>query len=126
MKVLHSFYYCIFMALADMTDSMHRDLDDIGATDIGVQPLNKLPYGRIDTSKAKFGDGVIFLTYSSLISSSDKVRVQQRTHTMHGRRTRQIKLTCSLILSHRHILTCSTLSGVHTFGPVSGVVRPRL
>lgn len=51
-----------------------RDLDDIGATDIAIQPLNKLPYGRIDASKAKFGDGVIFLTYSSLISSSDKVR----------------------------------------------------
>ena len=51
-----------------------RDLDDIGASDIAVQPLNKLPYGKIDSCKPKFSDGVIFLTYSSLISSSDKVR----------------------------------------------------
>lgn len=59
---------------------LRRDLDDIGATDIAVQPLNKLPYGKIDpSSKAKFGDGVIFLTYSSLISSSDKVRIATRT-----------------------------------------------
>ena len=60
--------------------TLHRDLDDIGATDIVVQPLNKLPYGRIDASKAKFGDGVIFLTYSSLISSSDKVRSMGSSH----------------------------------------------
>lgn len=113
--------------LAEMTDAMHRDLDDIGATDIAVQPLNKLPYGRIDTSKAKFGDGVIFLTYSSLISSSDKVRVQQRSYTMNGQHDHQIKLILSsLNLLHRHILKSSSLSGVHTSGPARGVVRPRL
>ena len=54
--------------------SLCRDLDDIGASEIAVQPLNKLPYGKIDSCKPKFSDGVIFLTYSSLISSSDKVR----------------------------------------------------
>ena len=59
-----------------LTDSplLCRDLDDIGASEIAVQPLNKLPYGKIDSCKPKFSDGVIFLTYSSLISSSDKVR----------------------------------------------------
>jgi P-loop containing NTP hydrolase pore-1 len=47
-----------------------RDLDDVGAPDIAVQPLNKLPYGSLN---GKVAEGVIFLTYSSLISSSEKV-----------------------------------------------------
>ena len=57
-----------------------RDLDDIGASEIAIQPLNKLPYGKIDSCKPKFSDGVIFLTYSSLISSSDKVCLRSMLH----------------------------------------------
>lgn len=44
----------------------------MGAQDIVVQPLNKLPYGSLSS---KVAEGVIFLTYSSLISSSEKVRM---------------------------------------------------
>lgn len=47
-----------------------RDLDDVGAAHIGVVPLNKQPYGQLSD---RFTEGVIFLTYSSLTSSSDKV-----------------------------------------------------
>lgn len=44
----------------------------MGAEDIVVQPLNKMPYGSLN---GKIAEGVVFLTYSSLISSSDKVRL---------------------------------------------------
>ena len=42
----------------------------MGGTDIGVVALNKQPYGPLVD---KVPEGVVFLTYSSLISSSDKV-----------------------------------------------------
>ena len=71
---------------------MRRDLDDIGATDIAVQPLNKLPYGRIDASKAKFSEGVMFLTYASLISSSDKVCSHGTTRTRNTLYTAPMRL----------------------------------
>jgi hypothetical protein len=35
--------------------------------------LNKLPYGKLDSAKVGIKEGVIFLTYSSLIASSDRV-----------------------------------------------------
>ena len=47
-----------------------RDLDDVGGTNISVVALNKLPYGSLSE---RVQEGVVFLTYSSLISSSDKV-----------------------------------------------------
>ncbi len=42
----------------------------MGGTDISVVALNKLPYGPLSE---RVQEGVVFLTYSSLISSSDKV-----------------------------------------------------
>ena len=41
------------------------DLDDIGAQDIPHYLLSKVPYGKIT-----YDEGVMFATYSSLISSS--------------------------------------------------------
>ncbi|XP_024977453.1 protein FORGETTER 1 isoform X5 [Cynara cardunculus var. scolymus] len=51
-----------------------RDLDDVGATCIEVHALNKLPYSKLDSKSVGIRDGVVFLTYSSLIASSEKGR----------------------------------------------------
>lgn len=69
---LHDIFCCINhipFRLPTVSEN-YRDLDDVGAQDIVVQPLNKLPYGSLN---GKIAEGVIFLTYSSLISSSEKV-----------------------------------------------------
>ena len=39
-----------------------------------VHPLNKLPYGKLDSKAVGVKEGVLFLTYSSLIASSEKGR----------------------------------------------------
>ena len=41
---------------------------------IAVHPLNKLPYSKLDSKTVNVKDGVIFLTYSSLIASSERGR----------------------------------------------------
>jgi P-loop containing NTP hydrolase pore-1 len=64
---------------SDLRFDARRDLDDVGATDIDVHPLNKLPYGRLDGAKSRVAAGVVFLTYASLISASDKVRPPMQT-----------------------------------------------
>ena len=35
----------------DLRIDSRRDLDDVGATDIPLHPLNKLPYGQLDSEK---------------------------------------------------------------------------
>ena len=57
---------------ADLAVDATRDLTDIGATDIVVSNITKLPGGVEHLDKAKDGkkDGVIFATYSALSSSS--------------------------------------------------------
>lgn len=57
---------------ADLKFDARRDLDDAGAPDIVVHPLNKLPYGKLAGHKIGVKDGVIFSTYSSLVSASDR------------------------------------------------------
>lgn len=39
-----------------------------------VHALNKLPYSKLDSKAVGIKDGVVFLTYSSLIASSEKGR----------------------------------------------------
>ncbi|KAL0867356.1 hypothetical protein Bca101_046474 [Brassica carinata] len=39
-----------------------------------VNPLNKLPYSKLDSKNVGVKDGVVFLTYNSLIASSEKGR----------------------------------------------------
>lgn len=39
-----------------------------------VHALNKLPYSKLDSKAVGIKDGVLFLTYSSLIASSEKGR----------------------------------------------------
>lgn len=39
-----------------------------------MHPLNKQPYSKLDSKTNNIMDGVIFLTYSSLIASSEKGR----------------------------------------------------
>ena len=39
-----------------------------------MHPLNKLPYGKLDSKAVGVKEGVLFLTYSSLIASSEKGR----------------------------------------------------
>ncbi|XP_030965432.1 protein FORGETTER 1 isoform X3 [Quercus lobata] len=51
-----------------------RDLDDVGANCIEVHALNKLPYSKLDSKSVGVKEGVVFLTYSSLIASSEKGR----------------------------------------------------
>ncbi|CAI5485719.1 unnamed protein product, partial [Closterium sp. Naga37s-1] len=65
----------------DLRFDARRDLDDIGATDIPVHALNKLPYGKLDSKANKIKEGVLFLTYSTLIASAEnrRSRLQQIT-----------------------------------------------
>ena len=57
---------------ADLKFDAQRDLDDAGAVDIELHALNKLPYGKLAGQKINIQEGVMFLTYSSLVSSSDR------------------------------------------------------
>ncbi|CAI0555414.1 unnamed protein product [Linum tenue] len=59
---------------SDLKFDARRDLDDMGAPFIEVHALNKLPYAKLDSKSVGVKDGVVFLTYSSLIASSEKGR----------------------------------------------------
>lgn len=59
---------------SDLKFDARRDLDDVGATCVEVHALNKLPYSKLDSKSVGVMEGVIFLTYSSLIASSEKGR----------------------------------------------------
>lgn len=39
-----------------------------------MNPLNKLPYSKLDSKNVGIKEGVVFLTYNSLIASSEKGR----------------------------------------------------
>lgn len=59
---------------SDLKFDARRDLDDVGATCMEVHALNKLPYSKLDSKSVGVKEGVVFLTYSSLIASSEKGR----------------------------------------------------
>ena len=60
---------------ADLKLDAERDLKDIGASQIKVHALNKLKYAKISsTENGKIKKGVIFSTYSSLISESTSAK----------------------------------------------------
>ncbi|CAL0333656.1 unnamed protein product [Lupinus luteus] len=59
---------------SDLKFDARRDLDDVGATCIEVHALNKLPYGKLDSKSIGVREGVVFMTYNSLIASSEKGR----------------------------------------------------
>ncbi|KAI6691687.1 hypothetical protein NL676_028515 [Syzygium grande] len=59
---------------SDLKYDAGRDLDDVGATCVEVHALNKLPYSKLDSKSVGVREGVVFLTYSSLIASSEKGR----------------------------------------------------
>ncbi|KAI3755989.1 hypothetical protein L1987_55800 [Smallanthus sonchifolius] len=59
---------------SDLKFDARRDLDDVGATCIEVHALNKLSYSKLDSKSVGITEGVVFLTYSSLIASSEKGR----------------------------------------------------
>lgn len=65
---------------ADLKIDARRDLDDVGATDLPLHALNKLPYGKMSSvnfikkAKVDVTEGVMFLTYNALTSSADNGR----------------------------------------------------
>ncbi|KAG6605360.1 Protein FORGETTER 1, partial [Cucurbita argyrosperma subsp. sororia] len=59
---------------SDLKYDARRDLDDVGAACIEVHALNKLPYSKLDSKSVGIREGVVFLTYSSLIASSERGR----------------------------------------------------
>ncbi|KAF0930629.1 hypothetical protein E2562_033825 [Oryza meyeriana var. granulata] len=59
---------------SDLKYDARRDLDDVGAKCVQVHPLNKLPYSKLDSKAIGIKNGVIFVTYSSLIASSERGR----------------------------------------------------
>ncbi|KAK1609385.1 hypothetical protein QYE76_033058 [Lolium multiflorum] len=64
---------------SDLKYDARRDLDDVGAKCVEVHALNKLPYSKLDSKAIGITNGVVFVTYSSLIASSEKgySRLQQ-------------------------------------------------
>lgn len=58
---------------ADLKHDARRDLDDVGACYVDLHPLNKIPYTALRSKKCGVENGVVFLTYSTLISSTEKV-----------------------------------------------------
>lgn len=58
---------------ADLKHDARRDLDDVNATDIPVHPLSKLSYGKMSSGGSRLVEGVVFVTYSTLIANNDKV-----------------------------------------------------
>ncbi|KAL2475855.1 RING/FYVE/PHD zinc finger superfamily protein [Abeliophyllum distichum] len=63
---------------SDLKFDARRDLDDVGAMCIEVHALNKLPYSKLDSKSVGVSEGVVFLTYSSFIASSEKGRSRLR------------------------------------------------
>lgn len=61
---------------SDLKFDARRDLDDVGAKCIEVHAMNKLPYTKLDSKAVGVREGVIFLTYSSLIASTEKGRTR--------------------------------------------------
>ncbi|KAI8553226.1 hypothetical protein RHMOL_Rhmol06G0327600 [Rhododendron molle] len=59
---------------SDLKFDARRDLDDVNAMCIEVHALNKLPYSKLDSKSVGVREGVVFMTYSSLIASSEKGR----------------------------------------------------
>ncbi|GAB2276382.1 udp-glycosyltransferase [Dionaea muscipula] len=59
---------------SDLKFDARRDLDDVGATCVKVHALNKLPYSKLDSKSVGVSEGVVFLTYNSLIASSERGR----------------------------------------------------
>jgi hypothetical protein len=64
---------------SDLKYDARRDLDDVGAKCVEVHALNKQPYSKLDSKAIGITNGVVFVTYSSLIASSEKgySRLQQ-------------------------------------------------
>ena len=60
----------------DLLEDARRDLKDIGAASVPLHSLARLPYGKIDQMPARDGSGgricsgVLFVTYSALVSRS--------------------------------------------------------
>ncbi|KAK1365814.1 putative Zinc finger, RING/FYVE/PHD-type, protein strawberry notch [Heracleum sosnowskyi] len=63
---------------SDLKFDARRDLDDVGAKFIEVHALNKLKYTKLDSKTVGIREGVIFLTYSTLIASSKQGRSSKR------------------------------------------------
>ncbi|XP_014490217.1 protein FORGETTER 1 isoform X1 [Vigna radiata var. radiata] len=61
---------------SDLKFDARRDLDDVGAACVEVHALNKLPYSKLDSKSVGIREGVVFLTYNSLIASSEKGRTR--------------------------------------------------
>jgi len=60
---------------SDLKVDAERDLRDVGATGpnkIPLHALNKLPYKKIAGREVDVQEGIIFLTYASLIAKNDK------------------------------------------------------
>lgn len=58
---------------SDLKVDAERDLNDVGAVGengIPLHALNKLPYGKLDGRKIDVREGIVFLTYSALVSAS--------------------------------------------------------
>ena len=61
-------YNCLFIIIWQICDNAKLILVLV----FTVHPLNKLPYGKLDSKSVGIREGVVFLTYSSLIASSEK------------------------------------------------------
>lgn len=73
---IYAWSCCMQLGSQHTCTSFHvdRDLADIGASFIPVIPLNKLPYKSLSGKQLDIKRGVLFVTYATLTSESDRVR----------------------------------------------------
>ena len=86
-----------FSVSSDLKVDAARDLIDIGAEDIPLYLLGKLPYVYIGTHGKQgqnIDSGVIFSTYSSLISGTSTGRNNSRKATPNNNRLEQLIQWC--------------------------------
>lgn len=85
-----------------------------------VHALNKLPYSKLDSKSVGIKEGVVFLTYSSLIASSEKgrSRLQQLVQWCGSGFDGLVIFDEVYLISFGIVLRCSSLHSCFLFGIV--------
>ncbi|OMO77799.1 hypothetical protein COLO4_25000 [Corchorus olitorius] len=66
--------YNTYQVVLGLDSLLEMELVSVKVEQLQVHALNKLPYSKLDSKSLGIMEGVVFLTYSSLIASSEKGR----------------------------------------------------